>query len=76
MIYSVFSASMNAFHADRILMYVFIIQETHNHKWHIHDQDIVNDQMSPMGKRCMSAKGHYNPYEVSLRVSVQGCFLF
>jgi hypothetical protein len=67
---------MKAFHADRILMYVFIIQETRSHKWHVHDQDIINDQMSPMDKRCKSAKGHYNPYQVSLEVSVQdvSCF--
>ncbi|CAB4012783.1 Superoxide dismutase [Cu-Zn] 1 [Paramuricea clavata] len=43
--------------------------ETLSHKWHVHDQDIVKDQMSPMDERCNSAKGHYNPYKVSLEAN-------
>ncbi len=51
-------------------MHIFI-QETYGHNWHIHAQDIVQDQMWKVGKRCMSANAHYNPYQVSLKVSVQ-----
>lgn len=47
---------------------VFNIQATQGHNWHIHDKDIVDDQMGKMGTRCKSAAGHYNPYKVSLKV--------
>ena len=43
--------------------------KTNSHDWHVHDKDIVQDQMYSMGKRCKSAAGHYNPYKVSLQAN-------
>ena len=39
--------------------------QTTGHKWHVHQLPMGDDMMSA-SERCMSVKGHYNPYVVDL----------
>lgn len=50
-------------------------QKSLNHKWHVHVNPEGGDTYAPMGERCKSLGGHYNPYEVDLKGTYKStCF--
>jgi Cu/Zn superoxide dismutase len=69
--YMVFQQSLqNWYHAEtQIYMELDMVAQTGKssaHKWHVHTNMVGTDSLVATG-RCLSAAGHFNPYEVDLK---------